>query len=446
MSNLSTLDLTFVFIYFAILLVVGYLASRHQKDDDYLIAERKLGAFSTMATINASKTGSIIMLFVAMVYMVGISGIWYFAGMTLGVLMFIPFALRLKSYSHATFYTLADYFKHNYGKTSGLFAGGMTIFLMFGFLVLNLMAATKIFIFFTGWPFWVCAIITALVVLIYLLMGGFKAVVKTDVIQYIAMFFIMALLAIMIFKHSLVSTSDWNLFDAKAGNVVGYFILGAFFPFAMPDLWQRVYSSKNKKTLKRGLLLSAIIYLVFALFLGIVALEIKTRFPDVDPDIALIHGFKNILSPGFVGLSVVLLFSAIMSSIDTYLFTGASAVVQDFLKSNKHQTVSRIRKVIFIAAVLATGISILIQDLIVGAYFFVASTIVLSVMSLATWIRKDIEERTLIFGFTFGLVGVFSFVIVNIIKGEIPPTVVMVGLVSSLLGLAVGAVVGLVRQ
>ncbi len=311
MINISNLDLVFISIYFGILLLVGYLSSRKQKDDDYLIAERKLGVFSTMATINASKTGSILMIFVAMVYIAGISALWYFVGMTLGILVFIPFGLRLKEYSHKKFYTLADYFKHNYGKQAGILAGAMTVFLMFGLLVLNLIAATKIFVFFTGWPFWLCAIIVAFIVLSYLLMGGFRAVVKTDVIQYIAMIFILGVLTILTFKSSLISSADWNLFNTDISTLAGFFIMGVLYPFAMPELWQRVYSAKDKITLKKGLLASALIYFIFALFLGLAALGIKAQFPNIDPDIALIHGFKNLLSPGLLGLSMVLLFSAI---------------------------------------------------------------------------------------------------------------------------------------
>ena len=74
-ASLSMWDLLLILAYFAILVTIGYLSSRRQSDEDFLIAERKLGAWSTMATVNASKTGSIIMIFVAMVYLWGFSAI-----------------------------------------------------------------------------------------------------------------------------------------------------------------------------------------------------------------------------------------------------------------------------------------------------------------------------------------------------------------------------------
>src|SRR3990167_3675991 len=113
---LSSLDLFLIFVYFFILLVIGWKYSKRQSQEDFLIAERKLGAFSSMMTINASKTGSILMIFVALVYLCCFSAMWYFVGVVIGALLFIPFALRLRERSER-YYTLADYFRHKDRKS-----------------------------------------------------------------------------------------------------------------------------------------------------------------------------------------------------------------------------------------------------------------------------------------------------------------------------------------
>ncbi len=441
---LSTLDFVLIFVYFAVLLIIGYFSSRKQKDEDYLIAERKLGTLSTMATINASKTGAILMAFVALVYLWGFSAIWYFVGMVIGILMFLPFALKLKENSKQKFYTLADYFKYNYGKKSAIFASLLSIFMMFGFFVINLIAGTKLFMFFSGWAFWLCTLIIMFVILAYLLMGGFKAVVKTDVLQYIAIIFILVMLALLLFNGSLIPVSEWNIFRADVGTIVGFFLMGLLFPFAMPELWQRVYSSKNRKTLRNGLLLSSIMFAVVAFFLALIALTVKIKFPGVDPDLALIHGFANLLPTGLLGLSVVLLFAAIMSSLDTYIFTGSSAIVQDFFEWDKKTIVKNIRKVIFIFAVLGAIISVLIQNLIIGSYIFVAVLVVLAVPVIATWINKKIKQRTLLWGFSVGTIGFVLFLIKTI--SNITPTIVIVALLATLVGLGIGGVVSLFER
>lgn len=441
MAHLSTIDFVLIFAYFGVLLLIGYFTSKRQKEEDYLIAERKLGTWSTMATMNASKSGSILMSFVALTYLWGFSAIWYFIGAVVGVFLFIPFALKLKGHSQQKYYTLADYFKYNYGKKASSFASLISIFLMFGLAIINIIAGTKIFVFFTGWPFWFCAVLMTFIILVYLLLGGFKAVAKTDVLQYIAMILILFALAVLLFKGSLIPVSEWSLFTTSIGSIVGFFLIGIIFPFASPDLWQRVYSSKGKKELRNGLFLSVAVYAFMAFLLALVALTVKVRFPAIDPDIALIYGFGNLLPAGLIGLATVLLFAAIMSSLDTYIFTGASTTIQDFFNWDKKKIVKNIKKVLFFFTIIGTLIAILIKSLIIGTYVFVAFYSVLAIPVIATWIRRKIKQKTLISGFLVGIIGVIIFLILSLSKGEITPTIVLVAVGSTVIGLLIGALV-----
>lgn len=440
--SLATLDFALIFAYFIVLILIGYLTSRKQNEEDFLIAERKLGALSTMATINASKTGSILMVFVALVYVWGFAAIWYFIGTVVGMLAFIPFALRLKENSKQRFYTLADYFKYNYGKKSAFFASLIAIFIIFGFLVINLIAGTKIFVFFTGWPFWLCSFIVIFIVLIYVLIGGFKAVVRTDIIQYIIIIFLLVLLTFILFDGSLIPVSEWNFFQMNISVIIGFFIVGILFPFAMPDLWQRVYSSKNKKTFKKGILLAAFVYALFAFLIGLVALTIKAKFPGINPDLALIYGFNHLLPRGLLGLSVLLLFAAIMSTVDTDLFTGSSIIVQDFYNWSKQKTVKNLKKVIFVLGIIGMLIAILIQDLVLSSYIFIAFILILAVIVISTWVRKKIKPLTLIFGFIIGIVSIIFLLIYYLVfAGGLQPIMVVYGIVLTIIGLIIGGIV-----
>ncbi len=449
MNIFSNLDLILIFIYFILLLGIGifiFKKNKNKNPEDFLIAERNLGTFSTMATMNASKTGAILMTFVAMTYIWGLSAIWVFVGITMGFLIFLPFALKLKKQSHQRYYTLADYFKHNYGKGAAIFASCISIFLMFGNAIINIIAGTKIFTFFIGWPFWICSIIMTVIILIYLLLGGFKAVAKTDVLQYLAIVIILTILSVCIFNGAIIPQSDWSLFAVDIGTIIGFFLIGFIYPFASPDLWQRVYATKNKKTLKRGFIFSVIIYMATAILLSSIALTVKASFPNIDPDLALIHGFKNLLSPGLIGVSIVLLFAAIMSSLDTYVFTGASALVQDFSKSqNKEEFVKNIKKIILSFGIIGIILSILIQNLVIGTFLVNSFVAVLSVMVISTWIKKTIQQQTLIYGFVVGILSTTVFLIINLLQGEVSPTIMIVGILGSLLGLGIGAIVSFVK-
>ncbi len=439
--QLTNLDFILILIYFAVLIFIGYWSSRKQNDEDYLIADRKLGAWQTMFTINASKTGAILMIFTSLVYLFGFAAIWYFIGMVVGMLLFLPFALRLKEHSKGKFYTLADYFKTHYSKKVAFIVSLITIFLMFGFLVINLIAGAKIFVYFSGWPFWMCALVMMIVVLIYILMGGFKAVVKTDILQYVAMLFILVLLVLILFKGSVIPPTEWNLFNIDKLSLIGFFLAGILFPFAMPDLWQRVYSSKDKKALKRGIIGSTIVYAIFAFILSLISLTVKVNFPGVDPDLALIYGFGNMLPTGLLGLAVVLLFAAIMSTIDTSIFTASSAIIQDFFKWDKRKTVKNIKKTIFILAILGTLTTIIIQDLIIGTFIFIAVLVILSIIVFTTWIKIRTKSTTLFFGLLFGLLAFFYFIITGLITKNLQPTIAVYSILATIIGLGIGAII-----
>lgn len=439
MALLSTLDFIVIIAYFCIILFFGYLASKKETKEGYLIADRKLGVWSSVATLNASKTGSILIVFTAFVYIFGFSAMWYFIGASIGYLVFISFALKLKKESKKRYYTLADYFHYNYGKIPAFFATLVNIIVMVGFLVVNLIAGAKIFSIFTGWNFWLSAVIISTIILIYLLLGGFKAVVYTDIIQYIGIIILIILLAFVLTKGIPIISLDWNFFSAGITTILGFLIIGLLIPFASPDLWQRVYSAKDKKTVKKSIFYSVLVYIAVCFALAVIALSVKALLPQLDPDTALIYGFANLLSPGLAGLAIVLLFAAIMSSLDTYAFTASSAIIQGFFrKLNKGATVRSIKIILILLIFISTIIVISLQNMVLSTYIFTGFIIVLSIPTLATWIKKKISLLTLIISFIINFIGIIYLLITS---PTIEPALVSKMIIVGISGLIIGGIV-----
>lgn len=444
---LVTLDYFVIILYFLILITIGYFTSRKQSSESFLISERKLGFLSGIATINATKTGAILLVFTALLYLYGFSAMWYFIGIVLGYLVFLPFAAMLYKKSGSQYYTLSDYFFHNYGKKASFFASLITLIIMIGFLIINLIAASKVFEFFTGLSFSLSAILVAGIILVYLLMGGFKAVVKTDILQYIAILFILVTFSVILSQGVSIPTSEWNLFGAGATNIIGFLLIGLLFPFASPDLWQRVYAFPNKTILKKSIFGSIVVFLIAAFVLTIVGLLVKVQLPNLDPDIALIHGFSQLLPIGLSGLAIVVFFAAFMSSIDTYVYTASSTLVQDFFrKLSKSGTVRMIRLAIFGFVVLGTSIAILLADLIQASFIFAAFVVVLAIPTIATWIKPKIKRTTLNTSFLVGITILILFIALDLIKDNLTPSIVIKGIGGSLLGLVLGSVISFFRR
>ncbi len=408
MVTLSTLDIVFIVAYFLLVVLIAYVRSRKGAPEEFLIAGRKLGILSTLSTINATKTGAILLIYVALLYMYGFSAMWFFIGVSAGYLLFIPFAVRLHKAHGKKHYTLADYFFHSYGKVSGYCASAINIFVMLAWLVLNLIAGSKVLSFFTGLSFEISAAIVAAIVLVYLLIGGFKAVVTTDILQYFAIIFILLFFAIFLLQGIKIPAADWNLWGAGAPTIFGFFILGLLGPFAAPELWQRVYAVKDVSTLKKGIFYSVIIYLMVAVVLSLIGLAIKTQFPGIDPDTALVQGFANLLPAGLMGLAVVVFFAAFMSSIDTYAYTASSSFVHDFLNFKKAKAVRAIKIAITAIIVLGALIATAIQDLILGSFIFVSYVVILALPTITTWIKPSIKGNTLSIAIIFGIIAPLS--------------------------------------
>lgn len=98
--KLSILDISLLIGYAAFCIGIGFWSSRGHKDDDYLIAGRKMTLFGFVSSVVASYVGgAAIVAYSAYVYQFGISAIAVFAGTAIGFLVFIPYALKLRKIS-----------------------------------------------------------------------------------------------------------------------------------------------------------------------------------------------------------------------------------------------------------------------------------------------------------------------------------------------------------
>ncbi len=443
MYTFEALDYIFIAIYFLFLIVIGIKASKKQGTESFLISDRKLGIISGIATINATKTGSILMIFTTLLYIYSFSAIWFFIGIAAGYTLFIPFAQKLHAKSDGKFYTLAEYYYKLFGKSCSYWASGINLITMFGLFLINLIATAKVFALYThiSYPLAVC--IVALIILIYLLLAGFNAVVKTDILQYLAIIAILLIFSLVLSNDIQIPVHEWDPFHASIIDISGFIILGFFIPFASPDLWQRVYAFPSKKLLTQSLIGSILLYLLLGIVLAFIGLMIKTELPQIDPDIALIHGLVVLLPKGLSGLIVIVLFAALMSSIDTYIYTASSTLIQDFFKTeSKDKTKELIRKAIVGFVVLGTILAITLANLIQTAYIFSAFAMLLSIPTLATWLKPKTSNRLLLINFIIGFLLLGSYLLLNLSQQkQLTPFIFVVSLSSAITGYIVARLI-----
>ena len=397
--------------------------------------------------MNATKTGGILIAYTALLYLYGVSAFWLFIGVGLGFLIFIPFAKKLRRLSKDVYYTLGDYLRHGFSERSAKLGSLINIIMMIGFFVASLVGSAKVINLYAGIDFTVATIGTSAVVLVYLLLAGFNAVVRTDILQYGIIVFILSVFAAVLISGDTFAIGEIDMFQAGAGNVIGFLLIGVIFPFSSPDLWQRVYAMKDEVTVGKSIFYSIVIYVAVAVILTLIGLAIKAALPDLDPDIAIIEGFTQLLPVGFGGLAVIVFFGAFMSSMDTYAFTASSSFVQDYLSKrlSKAEIVRLTRWFLAVMVVLCTIVALLLQSVVLTTYIFVAFAAVLAVPVIASWIRPKMKTKTMEWSLIVGLVLLVVFGALEVASGGITSMMILKGIISGLVGLGVGAAVANIR-
>jgi Na+/proline symporter len=375
--------------------------------------------------------------------MYGMGALWYFVGSVFGLFVFYFFGLKVKKIADKEkFYTMPDFFFFMKGKFAGYLATLITIIIMFGWVVLNFTAGAKLVSEYTPISYDLSVIIVGAIILLYLLAGGFDAVVKTDVIQTFGIFLLFVLMMFLLTTtNSKPNLVFMDLFSLPAMQIISFFLAGFFIPMASPELWQRVYAIKDKKNFRRSIIMSSIFYIIVGFILLLIGLVIRTDIPDIAADTSLIVGFSRLLPVGLAGLSVVIIYSSVSSSADTYMFTASASVTQDFLEKTGLTKAENLRKTMrySMVALMVLGVSmaLVLRDIVDATFFFVSLTMSLGLLVLVLWIYPKINRLSVNLSILFCLVGV---IVPAIIVG-ISEDLVIYAFAACLGGIVIGLIV-----
>lgn len=182
--------LAILFAYLALLLFVGWRASRRVHDArDYYAGGKRLGFLS--AAFSARATGESAWLLLGLTGMgaaVGMQAMWVVAGEVLGVgCAWIFMARRFKRLTDRyDAITMPDYLAGRFpagGRRLRMVAAIALVIFVTIYVSAQVDATGQAFEHFLGWNYYAGAVTGYGIVLVYILSGGFLAVVWSDVIQ-----------------------------------------------------------------------------------------------------------------------------------------------------------------------------------------------------------------------------------------------------------------------
>ncbi len=362
---------TFV-AYLVALFVIGWLGERRHGDsyEDFVSADKSLGSIVTAISSASSSESVWVMLGLSGIgYWKGVAGYWAAIGCIVGFSFNAAFiAPRLRRDSgRLGALTLSDYLTARTGDRGNLIrllsALIITVF-MLAYVVAQFSGAGKLLVgmelFGPDTPYWVGVVLGAVIVGIYIVMGGYAAVCWTDTLQGGLMFLVMLGLPVLAVARAggfagvaevlgplgLLSlrpaeTAGWAL----AGFVLGNLGIALGYP-GMPHMIVRYITAADEREARRAGWIAVVWAAVVLFGSTTVGLGVRALAPDLagsqDAAEQAVLPFltRSHMHPVLAGMVLSAVTAAIMSTADSQLMYAATSLIHDFWLKVRPRSVS----------------------------------------------------------------------------------------------------------
>lgn len=425
-----------LFILYSLFLIgLSYFYGRQATQEEYLLSGRNRPTLHILASKFAGAVGvSTFITYTSYAYKFSALGVIpLILGASVGYLGFAYWAApKIKRFSLGQqFYTQGDLVRFiTINENSRLLTNTLTIGVQFFWVLLALVGGAKIIAYFNVLSYETALLSTTLVLLCYLLLSGFKAVILTDVVQTVIILVFLAFLVLMVLWNRQVIVSELLLTappqQVGLGNIMGLLLYGGLSVFGLADRYQLCYAAKDEDAAKRGMALAVVPVFVVIFLLLIVGLSALEQTATLDPDEAFLYAMEQFLTPLWYPVLLLLFFAGLMSSADTNIFAIAShaaflSPTKDKVKATKQFTVL----VIMAATLIAYFWRSIVDISVIGAALrvtlaipmiyiisrgnntgrFMTSTFLSVLAFLGGWISFGAEPIIILFIILAGLLG-----------------------------------------
>ncbi len=363
---MSAIDYIIIFAYLAGLIYLG-ISRRHKSDESagsFILGGRMLTLPAFVATLVSSWYGGIL----------GVGEYSYMYGVSTWLVFGIPyyiaallFALFLaKRARQAEVLTIPDRLDAVYGQPTAV-AGSVILFFMTLPAAYILMLSVLLQILF-GWSLWVGAVLGTMFSVFYVFLGGFKAVVRTDLFQFGLMFagFILLFVFLLInyggfeFIRNNVPITHLTWHGGNSGWYIAVWYVIALSTLIEPAFYQRCYAAKSANVARNGIFVSILFWVVFDFLTTSCGLYARALLPELANPVASFPALAELVLPaGLLGLFALALLATVMSTIDSYSFLAASTFSRDIVWRMFKVAENRITYFTRIGLILSAGIALL---------------------------------------------------------------------------------------
>lgn len=425
------IDLLIFVIYLIAMLGVGlFFMMKNKTPDDYYVGGRTLKAthigLSVVATdvgggfsIGLGGLGFVMGLSASWLLLTGLIGAW------LSAVFLIPKVSRMGRARN--FLTFPQFLGSVYNKRVALIAGLISTIGYIGFTSSQILAGAKLAAStFPELSIEMALLVMGTIAVVYTVVGGLKAVIYTDTIQWIVLMGGLLLVAlpyayfqvggIETIRNTLapdflsLTAVSWQQILNWMFTIVPIWFIGM-------TLYQRIYAAKDTKTAQTGWLIAGLFEYPLMAFLGVilgmfarVALEngllAGYTLSELDAEMGLPILLRTILPVGFMGIVLSAYFSAIMSTADSCLMAASGNVLADVFKLHQSKYSLRYSQLItLIIGMLAIFLALKVTsvlELMLHSYSFMVSGMIIPVL-VALFSKEPNADAALIAMLSGGL-------------------------------------------
>ncbi|MDU1903138.1 MAG: sodium/solute symporter [Dysgonomonas sp.] len=384
--ELTGLDISVIVVYVVILLGIAYWASfgNKKKEGNLFLANKSLGWFAIGLTMWGTNVGpSMLIANASSGFESGIVAgnfSWYaFPFICLLAFVFAP------RYLGANVMTLPEYMGKRFGDNTRKYIAWYTmITILISWLGLTLFSGGIFMAQILDFPLWACIIILVTVSAAFTMAGGLKAIAYTNVFQMLLLISVSVLLTTMaVIKVGGIDriiadtpSSYWNLFQPLSDPnfpwlaiLIGYPIMGVWFWCTDQSMVQSVLGAKDLKQGQLGANFCAWLKLIdIPLFIipGVLCfLLIPNLANSTDAYLQLV---KEVFPSGLIGLVVVVMVAALISTIGSALNSLSTVFTMDiYIKNFKPECTDK--EIRTIGRLVVLGGAVLAVFLAIGITF-----------------------------------------------------------------------------
>lgn len=389
-----------------------YFLKRNKSQEDYYVGGREMTSLHIGLSVVATDVGGGFSIGLGgLGFLIGLSGSWMLftgiIGAWISAVLLIPIIYPLARKHN--FLSFPEVLNHFYNRKVAILAGIISLIGYIGFTSSQVLAGAKL----AAATFPSITIVDAVLlmgvaVIGYTVLGGLKAVIFTDTIQWIIL---MVGLIVVGIPLGFVRVGGWeairmylpddflSLSNISFIQFTNWLITIVPIWFVGMTLYQRIYASKDEKTAKKAWFIAGLFEWPIMAFMGIilgllgrVAFEqgMFTEFgyapgSPIDAEIGLPLLLTHIFPVGLMGLLMSSYFSAIMSTADSCLMAASGNFITDILRLSKQNTnsirYSQLATLVIgtLAILLATKMQNVL-DLMLYSYAFMVSGLFVPVL------------------------------------------------------------------